>query len=158
MRQMHRRKRGPRHLPACDREHDYSLPDQGRRSSTDRSCGSSRKIWCGPGAGGPTLSPWRGDPSDRLPGVPGVGAKLAASLLQTYGSVEALLSAGRYADWAEELRLFRSIATMDRRAPLPKLRDQAPWRERLHLRENGTLSSSPTDWTHSPQQGAVLEA
>lgn len=68
----------------------------------------------------------RGDPSDRLPGIPGVGPKLAASLLRTYGSIEALLKAGRYADWAEELRLFRSIATMDRRAPLPKLRDQKP--------------------------------
>src|SRR5215212_10342894 len=64
----------------------------------------------------PDFIAMRGDPSDRLPGVPGVGPKLAASLLRTHGSVEALLSAGRYADWAEELRLFRSIATMDRSA------------------------------------------
>jgi 5'-3' exonuclease len=35
----------------------------------------------------------RGDPSDGLPGVPGVGEKTAASLLREYGSLEAILSA-----------------------------------------------------------------
>jgi 5'-3' exonuclease len=33
----------------------------------------------------------RGDPSDGLPGAPGIGAKTAAALLRTYGSLEALL-------------------------------------------------------------------
>ncbi|MCX9192168.1 flap endonuclease [Carbonactinospora thermoautotrophica] len=35
----------------------------------------------------------RGDPSDGLPGVPGVGEKTAASLLSRYGSLEGLLAA-----------------------------------------------------------------
>jgi 5'-3' exonuclease len=33
----------------------------------------------------------RGDPSDGLPGAPGIGAKTAAQLLQSYGTLEALL-------------------------------------------------------------------
>jgi 5'-3' exonuclease len=33
----------------------------------------------------------RGDPSDGLPGAPGIGAKTAAQLLQAYGTLEALL-------------------------------------------------------------------
>jgi DNA polymerase-1 len=68
----------------------------------------------------------RGDPSDRLPGVPGVGPQGAAGILRTYGSLEAALKAGRFAALAERLRLFRSLATMDRKAPLPRLRDQRP--------------------------------
>jgi 5'-3' exonuclease len=35
----------------------------------------------------------RGDPSDGLPGVPGVGDKTAAGILSRYGSVEGLLAA-----------------------------------------------------------------
>jgi DNA polymerase I len=68
----------------------------------------------------------RGDPSDKLPGAPGVGATGAATLLRKYGSLEKMLAAGRYPDHAEELRLYRSIATMDRAAPLPRLAAQKP--------------------------------
>ena len=37
----------------------------------------------------------RGDPSDKVPGAPGVGATGAATLLQRYGSLEAALKAGQ---------------------------------------------------------------
>jgi DNA polymerase-1 len=40
----------------------------------------------------------KGDPSDNIPGVPGVGEKTAAKLIQEYGSVEALV------EHADELR------------------------------------------------------
>ena len=68
----------------------------------------------------------RGDPSDKLPGAPGVGASGAATLIRKYGSLAALLKAGRFAEQADELRLYRSIATMNRKAPLPRLTDQTP--------------------------------
>jgi len=68
----------------------------------------------------------RGDPSDRIPGASGVGPKTAASLLRRYGSLEAALTDGKFAAQAEQLRLYRSIATMDASAPLPALPDQAP--------------------------------
>jgi 5'-3' exonuclease len=39
------------------------------------------------------LAMLRGDPSDGLPGVPGVGEKTAATLVSRFGSVEGLLAA-----------------------------------------------------------------
>jgi len=68
----------------------------------------------------------RGDPSDKIPGARGVGAKTAASLLAQYGSLDAALEQGRFAAEADALRLYRHIATMDREAPLPPLDDQEP--------------------------------
>jgi 5'-3' exonuclease len=82
----------------------------------------------------------RGDPSDGLPGAPGIGAKTAAELLREHGTLEALLSAAgadasdedadaaavrasrlmrpRVAaalrDNAELLRRFKQIATLQR--------------------------------------------
>ena len=68
----------------------------------------------------------RGDPSDKIPGARGVGAKTAASVLAQYGTLEAALEQGRFAAEADALRLYRHIATMDRDAPLPPLDDQQP--------------------------------
>jgi 5'-3' exonuclease len=66
----------------------------------------------------------RGDASDRIPGAKGVGPATAASLLRKYGSLKKALSAGRFADQAEELRLYRRIAAMDASAPLPRVSRQ----------------------------------
>jgi len=68
----------------------------------------------------------RGDASDKLPGARGVGAKGAATLLRRYGSLESALRDGRFTMQAEKLRLYRSIATMDKSAPVPPLRSQTP--------------------------------
>jgi exodeoxyribonuclease III len=43
-----------------------------------------------------------------------------------YGTLEAALAAGRFPAQAENLRLYRSIATMNQEAPLPSLRSQEP--------------------------------
>jgi DNA polymerase-1 len=68
----------------------------------------------------------RGDPSDKIPGAKGVGAQTAASLLRRYGSLDAMLAAGKFAEQGEDLRLYKQIATMDASAPLPRLTDQKP--------------------------------
>jgi len=86
----------------------------------------------------PDIIALRGDPSDGLPGAPGIGAKTAAELLSAHGTLEALLSAAganaedsdaaavrastmmrpRVAaalrDNAELLRTFKQIATLQR--------------------------------------------
>ena len=68
----------------------------------------------------------RGDPSDKLPGARGIGAKRGAEVLAQYGSLEAALGAGRFAAEAEALRLYRRLAVLDASAPLPPLDGQTP--------------------------------
>jgi len=72
----------------------------------------------------------RGDPSDGLPGVAGVGPKKAADLVKRYGSIQGLIDAGvfRNAD-AEYLqkaqKVVPPVTTLD--LPLPKgRRDRYP--------------------------------
>lgn len=63
----------------------------------------------------------RGDPSDGLPGAPGVGAKTAAALLARHGSLERAIAAAErerprlartLRDHAGQLRTFREIAQL----------------------------------------------
>ena len=83
----------------------------------------------------------RGDPSDKLPGAPGVGPKGAAGLLAMYGTLENALAQGRFKEQADELRLYRRIATMDKTAPLPSLHDQtATWAKASALAKEWELN------------------
>jgi DNA polymerase-1 len=75
----------------------------------------------------------RGDPSDRIPGARGIGAKTAALLLRAYGDLEGVRAASdrlspRHAEAVadERLDMFRRIATMDRNAPVTPPPDNAP--------------------------------
>jgi DNA polymerase-1 len=68
----------------------------------------------------------RGDPSDRLPGARGVGPKGAAETLNRYATLEEAIAAGRFLTQAESLLLYKRIATMDARAPLPAIGRQEP--------------------------------
>jgi 5'-3' exonuclease len=63
----------------------------------------------------------RGDPSDGLPGAPGIGAKTAADLLGRHGSLEAAIARSLHerprvtaalTEHADQLRVFREIATL----------------------------------------------
>jgi DNA polymerase I len=72
----------------------------------------------------------RGDPSDKIPGAPGVGPKKAADVLKQHGSLAQALADGRFSQIADELLLYREIATMDPQAPLPELGPTPPDWER----------------------------
>jgi 5'-3' exonuclease len=63
----------------------------------------------------------RGDPSDGLPGAPGIGAKTAAALLERHGTLENAIAnadeerprtAAALRDHAENLLAFKEIATL----------------------------------------------
>jgi DNA polymerase I len=82
----------------------------------------------------------RGDPSDGLPGARGVGPKGAAVLLHKYATLDDAFADGRFVAQAEQLRIYRRIATMDAAAPLPALDDQTPsWAEAAALARDWDL-------------------
>jgi exodeoxyribonuclease-3 len=96
----------------------------------------------------------RGDPSDRLPGARNVGPQGAADVLRRHGSLEGALKAGLFASQAKELRLYRSIATMDRKAPVPRLPDQMPtWEKASALARKWQLNQLADRLTKMAQGG-----
>jgi hypothetical protein len=71
-----------------------------------------------------------------------MGPQGAASLLRRYGSIEDAIRTGRLAAQADMLRLYRSIATMDKSAPLPPLRSQRPtWTKAADLARQWDLKN-----------------
>jgi 5'-3' exonuclease len=77
----------------------------------------------------------RGDPSDGLPGAKGIGEKTAADLLRRYGSLEGAIAGalrersarvrGALRDSADELRMFKDIATLRPAKGVKRPRDRA---------------------------------
>ena len=83
----------------------------------------------------------RGDPSDRCR-ARRRRAEDGGVAARRYGTLESAIEAGRFAAQAEELRLFRRIATVDASAPLPPLEDQTPtWAEASALVERWGLQN-----------------
>ena len=66
----------------------------------------------------------RGDPSDRIPGAPGVGPGRAAAIVKKHGSLEAALEAGGFPTIADQLREYLWIATLQYDGAGPSCRTQ----------------------------------
>ncbi len=86
-----------------------------------------KKKWGVPPAQIPDLLALMGDSVDNIPGVPGIGQKGAAGLLEKYGSLETLLAhtaelKGKQRAALEEHRdaamLYRKLATVDTHVPI----------------------------------------
>jgi DNA polymerase-1 len=81
----------------------------------------------------PDIAALRGDPSDNLPGVPGVGDKTATKLVVAYGSAEEVVAhldeeKGKLRDnlraHADDVLRNRQLATLRRDVPLPVTVDE----------------------------------
>lgn len=92
----------------------------------------------------------RGDPSDGLPGVQGVGEKTARQLIQTYGSVEALLEDAR-ADVRKGKPLQRSPALRAR------VRGAAEYLEAMRRIVPIRVDVEVKTWVHKREDAAVDE-
>jgi 5'-3' exonuclease len=81
----------------------------------------------------------RGDPSDGLPGVPGVGEKTAARLVDRYGSLDAIVAAlddpaagfapglrGKLVAARDYLAAAPSVVRVARDAPVPEIATELP--------------------------------
>lgn len=93
----------------------------------------------------PDYAALRGDPSDNLPGIPGVGEKTAAKWIREYGDLNSLVDKvdevkGKVGDSLRanlsSVVLNRQLTEMIRDVPLPYTPDQlaqAPWdRNKIH--------------------------
>lgn len=93
-----------------------------------------------PGTGYAEFAVLRGDPSDGLPGVKGVGDKTAAALISRFGTVEAILEAlqagsdegfpagarGKLENALDYLHVAPAVTRTVRDLPIPELDDALP--------------------------------
>jgi 5'-3' exonuclease len=109
----------------------------------------------------------RGDPSDGLPGVPGVGEKTAAALVRTYGSLPKILEAvadprsgisptvrRRLAAASDYLSVAPAVVRVARDVPVPDLDTRLP----KHPRDPDTLVALSDRWNLDGPLNRVLAA
>jgi 5'-3' exonuclease len=97
-----------------------------------------------PGRGYADFAALRGDPSDGLPGVPGVGEKTAAALIRTFGSIDGITAAldaghGGFPRGSRD-KLEKAREYLDVALSVVKVADDAPLPDL-----DGTLPAVPAD-------------
>jgi 5'-3' exonuclease len=120
-----------------------------------------------PGRGYAAFAALRGDPSDGLPGVPGVGEKTAAALVRVFGSVDAMLAAidAGHGGWpgGSRAKLVAARKYLEAAVPVVRVASDAPVPD-----VGGTLPVRPPDpaalaalderWDLSSSLGRMLSA
>jgi DNA polymerase-1 len=92
-------------------------------------------VWSRYGVAPAELPDWKalaGDPTDELPGVPGVGGKTASALVRRFGSVTALLAR---LEEVQPARLREALTAQRENLPL--------WRDLARLRDDVPLAAGP---------------
>ena len=120
-----------------------------------------------PGRGYAAFAALRGDPSDGLPGVPGVGEKSAAALVRVFGSVDGMLAAidAGHGGWpgGSRAKLVAARTYLEAAVPVVQVAADAPVPE-----VDGTLPARPPDpaalaalderWDLSSSLGRMMSA
>ena len=141
-----RRDRRPRLAAAGDRQRHCALPEEGCLGAHPiHADGPSRRSTASLRRSIRIFAALRGDPSDNLPGIPGVGEKTATKWIREYGDLQGLVDnvdkvRGKVGDSLREnianVLLNRQLTEMVRDVPLPYTPEQlvlAPWdREKIH--------------------------
>ena len=95
----------------------------------------------------PDFAVLRGDPSDGLPGVPGVGDKTAADLISAFGSIEAVIAAigdpASKLSRAQRLKLTPALPYLLVAPQVVRVALDAP--VEVHPAGSGVLPTSPAD-------------
>ncbi|NSW77946.1 MAG: DNA polymerase I [Chthonomonadetes bacterium] len=94
----------------------------------------------------PDFKALKGDPSDNIPGVPGIGDKKAAALLKQFGSVESLL------------QRLHEVEDPKLRALLEQYREQIPQYKRLAtIVRDAPVPDTPPRWKPTPEHFSRLQ-
>ncbi len=120
-----------------------------------------------PSRGYAAFAALRGDPSDGLPGVPGVGEKTAAALVRVFGSVDGMLAAidAGHGGWpgGSRAKLVAARTYLEAAVPVVQVAADAPVPQ-----VDGTLPARPPDpaalaalderWDLSSSLGRMMSA
>ena len=120
----------------------YTAKGIGRLQVIDEAAVTSR--YGIPGRGYAAFAALRGDPSDGLPGVPGVGEKTAAALVRVFGSIEGMLAAidAGHGGWpgGSRAKLVAARKYLEAAIPVVRVASDAAVPE-----VDGTLPARPPD-------------